>query len=95
MGNVPDVVVQAINNMLAPYGESYSPEKSSGGGVSAGYKSWKGAAAYTSYSVSALRNFIKSGELEPPRKRGSGRNGRVAFSVEQLDRFMNRKGGKL
>lgn len=89
MSKVPDVVIQAINNMLAPYGEAYRPGESvSGGGVSSGYKSWKGAAAYTSMSVSALKRDARARLLEPPRKIGAGKGGRVVFTVEQLDRYM-------
>lgn len=60
------VIVNAINAMLAPYGERFSP--AGGQPTRNGYLNWGGAVKYTGLSKSTLQRAVKSGELKAPHK---------------------------
>lgn len=82
---VPAHIVETINTLLAPYGESYAPRASAGG---RGYVNWAGAAKYTGLSKSTLRRAVQTGKLPAPMKVNAGRNGATLFPLEQLDTFI-------
>ncbi len=83
----PPEVVTAINTLLAPYGETYTP-----GLVrpvsSSGYTNWGGAVKYTGLSKSTLQRAIKAGELKAPHKMSESMNGTALFEISELDRFI-------
>ena len=86
MSNVPSHIIETINTLLAPYGESYTPVVTTTAG--GGYVNWAGAAKYTGLSKSTLRRAVQAGRLPNPRKVNAGRNGSTLFSLEQLDAFV-------
>jgi len=65
-------------------------EITSAAGVAAqepeGYLNTESAALYLDSSPEAVRTAVKRGKLNPAR-RGTGRNARVLFTREQLDRY--------
>lgn len=84
---IPDNIVAAVNALLAPYGEKFTP----GLHVSApksGYTNWGGAARYTGLSKSTLQRAIKAGELKPPHKMTESKNGTALFEFSELDRYI-------
>lgn len=85
--NVPPHIVETINTLLAPYGESYIPGESPSGN---GYVNWGGAAEYTGLSKSTLARLVKLGKLKPPHKVGAGKNGAALFAKSDLDNFVQR-----
>lgn len=82
---VPPHIIETINTLLAPYGESYTPKVATAG---KGYVNWAGAARYTGLSKSTLRRAVQTGRLPEPRKVNAGKNGATVFSLEQLDNFV-------
>jgi excisionase family DNA binding protein len=82
---IPPHIIDTINTLLAPYGESFYPGVSSSG---KGFVNWEGAAKYTGLSKSTLRRMVNLGRLRAPKKIGSGKNGATLFSYDQLDEFL-------
>lgn len=62
MTPIPIEIVNAINAMLAPYGERFSP--AGGQSTRNGYLNWGGAVKYTGLSKSTLQRAVKSGGAE-------------------------------
>lgn len=87
MSKVPPEVVAAINTLLAPYGETYTPGLSNATEKS-GYTNWRGAVKYTGLSKSTLQRAIKDGRLKPPHKMSASANGTALFEFSELDRFV-------
>lgn len=90
MSNVPQHIIDTINTLLAPYGETYNPGE---GGVTAprrkGYMKYAQAAKYTNLSIPTLRRAVASGLLKPPHQpMQCGHNGTVLFAIEDLDEFI-------
>ncbi len=85
MSKVPQHIVETINTLLTPYGESYTPGGASAGG---GYVNWSGAVKYTGLSKSTLTRMVKQGRLKPPHKVGVGKNGATLFALADLDNFV-------
>ena len=87
MGKVPDSIVTAVNNILEPYGEKFIP-----GGkpetALAGYKSALGARQYLGVSKSALYKLIADGVIHPIKLNKNARNGKVIFSVAELEAYV-------
>ena len=81
----PNEIITAVNSLLAPYGERYTP-----GPTHCGYTNWKGAAKYTGLSVSTLQRAVKSGDLKAPHKMADGKNGAVARPYSDLDEYICR-----
>jgi excisionase family DNA binding protein len=84
---IPAHIIETINTLLAPYGESYDPAKKGSG---KGFVNWEGASKYTGLSKSTLRRLVAQGRLQAPKKIGSGKNGATLFSYAQLDDLLNR-----
>lgn len=85
MTTIPPHIVETINTLLAPYGESFTPGAKNSG---KGFVNWKGASEYTGLSKSTLRRMVSLGKLKAPKKVGSGKNGATLFSYDQLDEFL-------
>ena len=85
MSIIPPHIVETINTLLAPYGETFTPGAKSPG---KGFVNWEGAAKYTGLSKSTLRRMVNLGKLQAPKKVGTGRNGATLFSYDQLDAFL-------
>lgn len=85
MSKIPPHIVDTINTLLNPFGESYIP---GGAAENGGYVNWNGAAQYTGLSKSTLVRAVKEGRLNPPFKVGSGKNGATVFARSDLDRFI-------
>ena len=87
MNKVPDNIVAAINGLLAPYGETYSPGQPE---VSErrGYVNWKGAVEYTSLSKSTLQRAIYDGRLKRPHRVAGKKTGTALFALADLDAFI-------
>ena len=87
MGQVPAEIVNAINAMLAPYGETYVP-----GGkaltAAAGYKSARDAYLYLGISKSALYKLVADGLLHPIKLNKEARNGKVVFATADLEAYI-------
>lgn len=81
---VPDSIVQAINTMLAPYGESYTPRSEcTAGQQHEGYLGPRDAAKFIGISRTSLWRLAKAGRIAA-HKIGSDRNSRVVFSRADL-----------
>ena len=87
MTQIPIEIVNAINAMLAPYGEQFSP---AGGQQTTrnGYLNWSGAVKYTGLSKSTLQRAVKSGELKAPHKMAKSKNATALFEIAELDRYI-------
>ena len=85
MSKVPQHIVETINTLLTPYGESYIPGETASG---SGYVNWSGAVKYTGLSKSTLARMVKLGRLKPPHKVGAGKNGAALFAKSDLDNFV-------
>lgn len=86
MTQIPIEIVNAINSMLAPYGERFSP--AGGQPTRNGYLNWSGAVKYTGLSKSTLQRAVNSGELKAPHKLTRARNGAVVFEIAELDKYI-------
>lgn len=88
MNTIPPHIIETINILLAPYGESYVPASSSPGR----YMNYREAAKYTGLSVSTLRRAVDAGLLKPPFRpsSGGGKNSAVLFTASQLDAYIQR-----
>ena len=82
---VPDNIVTAVNALLAPYGESYTP-----GAPSSGYLSPKDAAAYLGVSKSYFYRLVAQKELELV-KLTPGQRGKAVIARATLDAFVAAK----
>lgn len=79
---VPDSIVQAINALLAPYGESYTP----GSERPAGHEGFLGpreAAKFVGISRTTLWRLTQAGHIKA-HKIGSDRNSRVVYARADL-----------
>jgi predicted DNA-binding transcriptional regulator AlpA len=85
VSKVPQHIVETINTLLTPYGESYTPGEATSGN---GYVNWNGAVKYTGLSKSTLVRMVKLGKLKPPHKVGTGKNGAALFAKSDLDNFI-------
>lgn len=88
MGNIPQHIVDTINTLLAPFGESF--DTAAKNTVPGGYVNYRGAAKYTGLSVSTLRRAVESGMLKPPYRPQTpdGKNRATVFSLAQLDDYI-------
>lgn len=86
----PNEIITAVNALLAPYGEKYTPGGASAPATNSGYTNWKGAAKYTGLSVSTLQRAVRAGELKAPHKMANGKNGAVAIPYTDLDEYVCR-----
>ena len=86
MNKVPDNIVAAINGLLAPYGETYSPSQEAS--QHRGYVNWKGAVGYTGLSKSTLQRAIYSGRLKRPYRVSGKEGGTALFALSDLDNFI-------
>lgn len=86
MTQIPIEIVNAINAMLAPYGEQFSP--AGGQQTRNGYLNWSGAVKYTGLSKSTLQRAVKSGELRAPHKMAKSKNATALFEIAELDRYI-------
>ena len=84
---IPDNIVAAVNALLAPYGEKFTPGLMEGI-PGRGYTNWGGAVKYTGLSKSTLQRAIKAGELKPPHKMTESKNGTALFEFSELDRYI-------
>ena len=82
---IPEHVVAAVNTLLAPYGESYTP-----GASSSGYVSAKDAAAYLGVSKAYFYRLVKEGKLELVKLTPCHR-GKAVISRAALDAFVKSK----
>lgn len=86
---IPSNIIAAVNALLAPYGESYPPAAPAAApSRSKGFTDWRGAAKYVGCSVTAIRRAVLRGDLPAPKKIGIGRNGRIAFPLDALERWI-------
>ena len=84
---IPDNIVAAVNALLAPYGEKFTPGPTHAVSKS-GYTNWGGAVKYTGLSKSTLQRAIKAGKLKPPHKMTESKNGTALFEFSELDRYI-------
>ena len=87
MSEVPREIIQAVNALLAPYGESYSPAAKRTAQVS-GYKSTYEACRYLGISKSALYKLIAEDRIHPIKLNKSARNGKVVFETAELEAYI-------
>ena len=80
---IPEHVVLAVNTLLAPYGETYSPVPRQ-----REYLSPKEAAGYLGVSVTTLNVIVRKGSLRRI-KLHSSRNGTAKYEKADLDQYMN------
>lgn len=88
MSTVPQAIIDAINTMLAPYGETYNPSGTATYAPGKGYMPLGKAAAYLGISKSSILRAVKSGDLPPPYKLTASKNGAAVYAVDDLDRFV-------
>lgn len=83
--NIPNHIIEAVNALLAPYGERYE-----GRAVEspAGYKRTADACCYLGISKSALYNLIAAGRIHPIKLNKNAKNGKVVFSVADLEAYI-------
>lgn len=82
MKTVPPEIIAAVNNILAPYGETYTP-----GGASSGFLSPKDAAVYLGVSRSFFWRLVSSGTLKLVQLTPGSRGKRV-ISRAALDAYV-------
>ena len=85
--NIPNHIIEAVNALLAPYGERFIPGLTRAVSKS-GYTNWGGAVKYTGLSKSTLQRAIKAGELKPPHKMTESKNGTALFEFSELDLYI-------
>ena len=78
---VPDHILSAVNALLKPYGETFSP------GQSNGCLSAKDAAAYLGVSKQYLYRLIAAGNVERV-KLTPGKTGKAVIPRASLDAFL-------
>ena len=82
---VPEHVVAAVNTLLRPYGETYTP-----GASSSGYLSAKDAACYLGVSKAYFYRLVKGGKLTLI-KLTPGHRGKAVIARADLDAFVAAK----
>lgn len=80
--SIPKPILEAVNALLAPYGETYVP-----GGKTDGYLSIKDAAKYLGISKPMLYKLVKAGRIERI-KLGEGVQGKAVISRQSLDAYV-------
>jgi excisionase family DNA binding protein len=83
MKRIPKEIVTAVNALLAPYGESFTPNT-----VESEYLSFPEAVSYTKLSRSTLTRAIRSGKLPRPFQPTGQRNSLMLFKRSDLDAFI-------
>ena len=84
MNKVPEAVVNAVNLLLAPYGECYDRS----GQPARGYRNTKEACAYLGVSRSFLYKLVREGRVHPIKLNSAAVNGMVVYSVDDLDVYV-------
>ena len=79
---IPPDVLNLVNTLLAPYGESYTP-----GASSSGYLSMGDAAAYLGVSKSFFYRLVAAGKI-PSVKLTPGQRGKVVYAKSALDAYV-------
>ena len=85
--SVPNEIIAAVNSLLAPYGESYTPRSESA--PASGYKSAKDAAAYLGVSKSSLYKAVRQGRIHPIKLNKAAKNGKAVFAVSDLEAYIS------
>ena len=80
---IPEHIRTAVNALLAPYGETYSPTTRQ-----REYLSPKEAAGYLGVSIGKLNLEVRAGKIKK-RKFMDSRNGMVKYEKSELDRYMD------
>ncbi len=86
MSKVPDHIVAAINTMLEPYGESYTPGASAP--VGRGYLDIKDAWVYLGGKKSWFYSLVKKGLIRPIKTDKTAKNSRAIVSIAELEAFV-------
>lgn len=89
MSKVPAEIVSAVNGLLAPYGEFYSPGAQPPETAPSGYKNVRDAYRYLGISKSALYRLVASGTIHPIKLNKSAKNGKVVFAVADLEAYIS------
>ena len=76
----------AVNALLAPYGEIFTPK---GTVPVPGYKSAKDAAAYLGVSKSSLYKAVRQGRIHPIKLNKAAKNGKAVFAVSDLENYIS------
>lgn len=87
MSDVPERLIQAINNILEPYGEKFVPGGSAPPKAS-GYKGRSDACRFLGCSSSTLSRLVRAGAVHPIKLTGDGRNSKVVFSIAELEAYV-------
>lgn len=88
---VPKEVVNHINSVLAPYGQTYNPNAPAGAPTSGGYMGYHDAAKYLGISIPQLRRLVAGGKIAKI-KFGSAKNSKVTFATRTLEEYVSREG---
>ena len=83
---IPNEIITAVNALLAPYGETFTPK---GTAPASGYKSAKDAAAYLGVSKSSLYKAVRQGRLRSIKLNKAARNGKAVFAVSDLEAYIS------
>ena len=78
---VPDHILSAVNNLLAPYGESFTP------GRATGCLSPKAAAEFLGVSKQYLYTLLAAGKIERV-KLTPGKTGKAVIPIASLQAFI-------
>jgi len=84
---VPDNIIAAVNALLAPYGEAFTPVSPKQTEPTGGFLSIKDAAKYIGISRPGIYRKIRAGEISV-HKLGEHRNCRVVIARSELDRYV-------
>lgn len=87
MSKVPGEIIAAVNALLLPYGETYSPTGQAEAGPS-GYKSTFGACQYLGISKSALYKLVAEGRIHRIKLNKNAKNGKVVFATAELEAYI-------
>ena len=82
MNTIPPEVIIIVNNILAPYGVKFDPNRDA-----EGYLSMKDAAKYLGISKPMLYKLIKQGRIERI-KLGEGVQGKAVVPRKALDAYV-------
>jgi len=88
MKRIPEHIVSAVNALLAPYGEKYTPGDAAPPVARSGYKSRRDACAYLGCSVSTLDRLVVAGALRPIKLTGAAKNSKVVFAIADLEAYV-------
>jgi excisionase family DNA binding protein len=89
VSEVPSHILDAVNALLAPFGEKFTPG-AAGTPVTTdgkGYMNWKQASCYTGLSVSTLQRAARNGHITI-HKLHPGKTGSVLIAVRDLDAYI-------